>query len=61
MTDPYERERLLEEAAHERGEISSGELSRRLSEIDREEYNDARQGAEEAAEAEMTNCGFGRF
>jgi hypothetical protein len=55
---PYDRERDLEEAAHQRGEISANELSKRLREIDREEYDDAQRDAQDAYERTMMDRGF---
>lgn len=59
MSDPYEKERELETAAYDRGDIDKNELARRLREIDREELGDAQEAAREAAERVMIDRGFG--
>jgi hypothetical protein len=61
MQDPYEKERELEQAAYERGEIDAVELASRLHEIDREERGDAEERAREAYDRTMDDAGFGRL
>ena len=61
MSDPYGQERELEQAAHERGEIDSKELFKRLAAIDREEFADAQERAAEAYDRSLEDSGFGRF
>lgn len=61
MNDPYERERDLEQIAFDWGEIDAKELTKRLKDIDREEYADAQERAVEAYDRTMNDAGFGRF
>lgn len=61
MNDPYEKERDIEYASHQRGEIDSDELAKRIQEIDRQEYADAQERAQDAYDRTMNDSGFGRF
>lgn len=61
MNDPYEKEREIEQAAYDRGEIDNAMLNQRLREIDREEYADAQERASREYERSMDDSGFGRW